>query len=148
MKQHMPARRRRGGLLSLLVAGAAIAGAIEGASSQDRTQSPFAPAEAIPERTARCHEIRDLVRDVPTPGGLDRIDFAAAGPLSLVQFDGALAYLGICSEPDAKVLCITYSTNDMKVGEVVNMAGSYRKMAPDYIILDPCLAFRPEEGGG
>ena len=119
-------------------------GQIAAASAQDGAQSPFAPAEVIPARSAKCHEIRDLVRDVPTPDGLDRIDFAATGPLSLVHFDGALAYLGICDEPDAKVLCVTYSTNEMKVGEIVSMAGSYRKMAPNYIVLDPCLAFRPE----
>lgn len=141
--------RWRGGtrhVLALVVATLVpmTGGPIRAASGQGGEQSPFAPAEVIPARRAQCHEIKDLVRDVPTPDGLDRIDFAATGPLSLVHFDGALAYLGICSEPDAKVLCVTYSTNDMKVGEIVSMAGSYRKMAPNYIVLDPCLAFRPE----
>jgi len=107
-------------------------------------ESPFASAETMPAGRAQCHEIKDLIRNVPTPQGLERIDFAAVGPLSLVQFDGILAYMGICSEPDAKVLCVTYSTNDMKIGDIVNVTGSYRKMALNYVVLDPCLAMRPD----
>jgi hypothetical protein len=78
------------------------------------SDGPFAEAEMPVEKPAQCHEIKDAIRDVPTPGGLDRIDFAAVGPLKLVKFDGVLAYMGICGEPDAKVLCVTYSTNNMK----------------------------------
>jgi hypothetical protein len=106
-------------------------------------EGPFAPAEMIPERPARCHEIEGAIRSIPTPSGLDRIDFSAVGVLSLVHFDGVLAYMGICNEPDAKVLCVTYSTNDLKVGDTVIVAGSYRKMAANYVILDPCLTSRP-----
>ncbi len=107
-------------------------------------KGPFAPAEVIPERPARCHEIKDVIRDVPTPSGLDRVDFSATGALSLVHFDGVLAYMGICNEPDAKVLCVTYSMNDLKVGDTVTITGSYRKMAANFVILDPCLTSRPE----
>jgi hypothetical protein len=103
----------------------------------------FAPAEVIPERPARCDEIKDVIRDVPSPSGLDRIDFSAVGALSLAHFDGVLAYMGICDEPDAKVLCVTYSTNDRKVGDTVIVTGSYRKMATNFVILDPCLTSRP-----
>ena len=67
---------------------------------------------------------------------MDRIDFSAVGALSLVHFDGVLAYLGICDEPDTKVLCVTYSTNDLKIGNTVIVTGSYRKMAPNFVILD------------
>lgn len=129
---------------TVLVILAGVIAPTRGALGQDkRNGSPFAPAEAIPERSARCHEIKDAIRDVPTPEGLDRIDFSAVGALSLVYFDGVLAYMGICDEPDAKVLCVTYSTNDLKVGETVVVTGSYRKMAPNYVILDPCLTSRP-----
>jgi hypothetical protein len=62
-----------------------------------------------------------------------------------VHFDGTLAYMGICTEPDAKVLCVTYSTNDMKVGEVVVVSGSYQKVAPNYVVLDPCLTHKPDK---
>jgi hypothetical protein len=104
----------------------------------------FAPAEVIPERPARCDEVKDVIRDVPSPSGLDRIDFSALGVLSLVHSDGVLAYMGICDEPDAKVLCVTYSTNDLKISNTVIVTGSYRKMAPNFVILDPCLTSRPE----
>lgn len=105
---------------------------------------PFAPAEVIPGRPARCPEIKDVIRNVPTPSGLGRIDFSAAGALSLVHFDGMLSYMGICNEPDAKVLFVTYSTNDLKVGDTVIVTGSYRKMATSFVILDPCLTSRLE----
>lgn len=109
-----------------------------------RNEGSFAPAEGIPENPARCNEIKDVIRDVPTPSGLDRIDFSAVGALSLVHFDGVLAYMGICEELDAKVLCVTYSTNDLKPGDAVIVTGSYRKMAANFVILDPCLTSRPE----
>ncbi len=128
----------------LVILTAAIAPA-RGALGQSNTDGgPFAPAEALPEKSARCHEIKDAIRNVPTPEGLDRIDFSAVGALSLVHFDGVLAYMGICSEPDAKVLCITYRTNDLKVGDIVIMTGSYNRMASNYVVLDPCLTQRPD----
>jgi hypothetical protein len=109
-----------------------------------QNEGSFAPAEEIPENPARCNEIKDVIRDVPTPSGLDRIDFSAVGALSLVHFDGVLAYMGICEEPDVKVLCVMYSTNDLKPGDTVIVTGSYRKMAENFVILDPCLTSRPE----
>ncbi|WP_205790249.1 hypothetical protein, partial [Microvirga makkahensis] len=52
----------------------AITTSFRAVSGQGRhDDSPFAPAEMIPERPARCHEIKEAVRDVPTPAGLDRI---------------------------------------------------------------------------
>ncbi|MEZ0170711.1 hypothetical protein [Microvirga sp. TS319] len=130
---------------SVLLTLTAITTPIQAALGQGRLdEGPFAPAETIPGSPARCSEIKDVIRDVPTPPGLDRIDFSAVGALSLVHFDGVLAYMGICTEPDAKVLCVTYSTNDLKVGEIVILTGSYRKMAANFVVLDPCLARRPE----
>lgn len=149
MKSHRndrPARRVFRQVTELVIFSATILGLTLSAIAQEAPkEGPFAEAEMPVDKPAQCHEIKDAIRDVPTPSGLDRIDFAAVGPLSLVKFDGVLAYMGICNEPDAKVLCVTYSTNDMKVGEVVNVAGSYRKVAPNYVILDPCLARRPDE---
>jgi hypothetical protein len=123
----------------------AVMASVQAVRGQGRlNMGAFAPAEMIPERPARCDEVKDVIRDVPTPSGLDRIDFSAAGALSLVHFDGVLAYMGICDEPDAKVLCVTYSTNDLKIGDPVIVTGSYRKMAANFVILDPCLTSRPE----
>jgi hypothetical protein len=130
-------------LLVMLTAAIAPTQGVLGQGKLD--ESPFAPAEMIPERSARCHEIKDVIRNVSSPSGLDRIDFSAVGALSLVHFDGVLAYMGICDEPDAKVLCVTYSTNDLKVGDTVIVTGSYSKMASNYVVLDPCLTRRPDQ---
>ncbi|MFC4171280.1 hypothetical protein ACFOYU_04290 [Microvirga sp. GCM10011540] len=134
--------RKEGAVLLTLTA---VITPLQAASGQGRRdKGPFAPAEMIPERPARCHEIEDMIRSVPSPSGLDRIDFSAVGTLTLVYFDGVLAYIGICNEPDAKVLCVTYATNDLKIGDTVTVTGSYRKMAANYVVLDPCLTSRPE----
>lgn len=98
----------------------------------------------IPERPTRRDEIKDAIQGVPSPSGLDRIDFSAAGALSLVHFDGVLASMGICDEPDAKVLCVTYSTTDLKTGDTVIVTGSDSKMAPNFVILDLCPISRLE----
>jgi hypothetical protein len=116
-----------------------------GASGQDQPEkNPFADADMKPSAQARCNEVRRLTRD--RDAGPKRVDLSVTGPLALVHFDGTLAYLGLCgTEPDPKVLCITYSTNDMKVGDMVVVAGGYSRPNPDYIVLDPCLARRPEQ---
>ncbi|MBB4019979.1 MULTISPECIES: hypothetical protein [Chelatococcus] len=128
---------------ALLLALAAAPGSL----ARDKGESPFAAADAPPAKPAACHEIRDLIRDAPDPEETARIDFGAVGPLSLVEHDGALAYLGICTEPDVRVLCVTYSTNGMQPGEVVAVTGGYQRADEDLVILDPCLAARPGEGG-
>lgn len=130
---------------AVLLVLAAIMAPVQAVLGQGRLNSgSFAPADVIPERPARCDEIKDVIRNVPSPAGLDRIDFGAVSALSLVHFDGVLAYMGICDEPDAKVLCVTYSTNGLRIGDSVVVTGSYRKMAPNFVILDPCLTSRPE----
>jgi hypothetical protein len=115
------------------------------ASGQDSDEkNPFADPDMHPSYRARCHEVRELTKGRET--GETRVDFSVTGPLALVHFDGTLAYLGVCgAEPDPKVLCITYQTNDMKVGDVVTVAGGYSRPNPDFIVLDPCLAQRPDE---
>ena len=111
---------------------------------EEPEKNPFADPDMQPSYRAQCHEVRALTKDRET--GMARVDFSVTGPLALVHFDGTLAYLGLCgTPPDPKVLCITYQTNDMKVGEVVTVAGGYSRPNPDFIVLDPCLATRPEE---
>ena len=120
-------------------------GSMQHALAQEEPEkSPFADPDMHPAYQARCHEVQALTNNRET--GATRIDFSVTGPLALVHFDGTLAYLGVCgTEPDPKVLCITYQTNDMKVGDVVTVAGGYSRPNPEFIVLDPCLAQRPEE---
>jgi hypothetical protein len=135
-----PARSLLQALMTLLVVGS-----IQGARGQEEPgKNPFADPDMKPDYQARCHEVRELTKDRET--GATRVDFSVTGPLALVHFDGTLAYLGLCgTAPDPKVLCVTYQTNDMKVGDVVTVAGGYSRPNPDFIVLDPCLAQRPDE---
>ncbi|MBM1170234.1 hypothetical protein [Microvirga arabica] len=129
---------------SLVIASLMI-GSVTGALSQEGPdKNPFADPDMHPSYRAQCHEVRDLTKDRET--GETRVDFSVTGPLDLVHFDGTLAYLGLCGTvPAPKVLCVTYQTNDMKVGDVVTVAGGYSRPNPDFIVLDPCLAQRLDE---
>ncbi|MFL4990557.1 MAG: hypothetical protein ACJ8CG_12720 [Microvirga sp.] len=130
--------------MSLFATALVLGSALNAQSQEAPEKNPFADPDMQPSYRARCHEVRELTKDRET--GATRIDFSVTGPLALVHFDGTLAYLGLCgTAPDPKVLCVTYQTNDMKVGEVVTVAGGYSRPNPDYIVLDPCLARRPEE---
>ncbi|KQY50748.1 hypothetical protein ASD46_23395 [Rhizobium sp. Root491] len=71
-----------------------------------------------------------------------RVDLWATGPLTIVDTDGVLWYLGICSQPSIRVLCVTYSDNEMHLGEVVTVRGGMRIQDGKHIMLDPCLASR------
>lgn len=129
-----------------LLAGAiAASGPLQVAVAQEAAgPSPFSDADTMPSIVARCDEVRRLTEGHDP--GPDRKDFAVTGTLALVHFDGTLAYLGLCgTAPDPKVLCVTYQTNDMKVGEAVTVAGGYSRPNADFVILDPCLAVRADE---
>jgi len=129
-----------------LLAAALMLCAASALSQDDPEKSPFADPDMKPSYTPQCREVRALTKDRET--GETRVDFSVTGPLALVHFDGTLAYLGLCgTPPDPKVLCVTYQTNDMKVGDVVTVAGGYSRPNPDFIVLDPCLAQRAEEPG-
>jgi hypothetical protein len=136
----MPRRQMQSLFIALLMLCSA-AGAL---SQEGPEKNPFADPDMQPSYRAQCHEVRELTKDRGT--GETRVDFSVTGPLALVHFDGTLAYLGLCgAAPEPKVLCVTYQTNDMKVGEVVTVAGGYSRPNPDFIVLDPCLAHRPDE---
>lgn len=134
----MPQRRMQSLVIASLMIGS-------GALSQEAPdKNPFADPDMHPSYRAQCHEVRELTKDRQT--GETRVDFSVTGALALVHFDGTLAYLGLCgTAPAPKVLCVTYQTNDMKVGDVVTVAGGYSRPNPDFIVLDPCLAQRPDE---
>jgi hypothetical protein len=133
-------RYRTQGILTALL----MLGSVAASGQESPEKNPFADADMHPSYQARCPEVRELTKGRET--GATRVDFSVTGPLALVHFDGTLAYLGLCgTAPDPKVLCVTYQTNDMKVGDVVTIAGGYSRPNPDFIVLDPCLAQRPDE---
>ncbi|MEE1654711.1 hypothetical protein VB618_00760 [Microvirga sp. CF3062] len=139
----MPLRPSRHPAQSLLTALLMLVSSAA-AGQESPEKNPFADPDMQPSYQAQCHEVRELTKDRET--GETRVDFSVTGPLALVHFDGTLAYLGLCgTAPDPKVLCVTYQTNDMKVGDVVTVAGGYSRPNPDFIVLDPCLAQRPDE---
>lgn len=106
--------------------------------------SPFADADMAPRIQARCSEVGRFTRGKET--GLKRVDFSVTGTLALVHHDGTLAYLGLCgTPPDPKVLCVTYQTNGLRVGDQVVVTGGYSKQSADFILLDPCLASQPDQ---
>jgi hypothetical protein len=139
----MPLRLSRR-LTQCFLAALPILGPVAASGQEEAEKNPFADPDMHPSYRARCHEVRELTKGRGT--GETRVDFSVTGPLALVHFDGTLAYLGLCgTEPDPKVLCVTYQTNGMKVGDVVTVAGGYSRPAPDFIVLDPCLAQRPND---
>jgi hypothetical protein len=98
----------------------------------------FSRAEVPPRAVARCEQLRAMAEGLPETEF--RIDLAVAGPLTLVKTDGALWYLVVCA--DLRVMCVTYESNDMKVGEPVTLKGAYRRLDRNHAVLDPCLAYR------
>lgn len=127
------------GLLALTSA-VAFAQTDDAGSAEDllANRPAFSRAEAPPRAVARCDELRAMAEGLPPTGF--RIDLHAAGTLTLVKSDGALWYLVICS--DLRVMCVTYESNDMKVGDLVTVRGAYRRLDPNHAVLDPCLASR------
>lgn len=75
------------------------------------------------------------------PIGDTLVTIEVTGELQLATRDDALAYMGLCGPPQPRILCVTYELNDYRVGDRV--AGAYRRDAPDFITLDPCLHYPP-----
>lgn len=101
---------------------------------------PFRPGEGYADQPATCETIGGWVDRAPQVDA--RITMTVRGALSAVESDGALAYLVMCAEPGVRVLCVTYSTNDMRPGDVVLFAGGYARVGEKQVMLDPCLASR------
>jgi hypothetical protein len=103
-------------------------------------KSPFGPGEEYPAIPAACDNVESWADRAPDTQA--RITMGVRGRLSAVNFDGTLAYLVMCEQPGAQVLCVTYSTNGMKAGDTVLFAGGYGRFNKKQIVLDPCLASR------
>lgn len=97
--------------------------------------------EGTPQEIGTCADLSRTILNFQTKSD-QRVDLWATGPLTIVDTDGVLWYLGICSQPSIRVLCVTYSDNEMHLGEVVTVRGGMRIQDGKHILLDPCLASR------
>ena len=144
-REHQPHRasrpaRRGAALLALF---GLLAGLGPPAVSQDIALSGragLAEAEREPAATAKCEDLRASLAGFEPPDR--RVDLWVSGPLTLVETDGVLWYLVICSSPGIRVMCVTYSDNGMKLREQVTLRGAYRAVDDAHVVLDPCLASR------
>ena len=102
----------------------------------------FSEAEQPVQAPAECRDVRRMADGLPV---LDyRIDLSVVGSLTAVQTDSVLWYLVLCSSPDIRIMCVTYESNGMAVGDRVIVKGGYRRLDANHVQLDPCLANRPE----
>jgi hypothetical protein len=106
-------------------------------------RSAFSEAEQPVQAPAECGDVRRMADDLPA---LDyRIDLSVVGNLTAVQTDSVLWYLVLCSSPDIRIMCVTYESNGMATGDRVIVKGGYRRLDANHVMLDPCLANRPEQ---
>lgn len=128
-------------LTKTITLGAVIFAASVGAAQESpypgRTGLAF--AEGTPETVATCADLAATTRDLRVPAH-ERVDLWASGPVTIVDTDRVLWYIGICREPGIRVLCVTYSDNGMQTGDTVTVRGAMRIQDARHILLDPCLA--------
>lgn len=102
--------------------------------------------EAYPEVAATCETAKYWIDHAPQTE--NRTTFAITGKLAGVNWDGALAYLMMCSDAGVQVLCVTYSKDGRNTGDntgdTVLFAGGYIRAGERQIMLDPCLASAEE----
>ena len=102
---------------------------------------PRALAQPEPSFRTSCAGLRGAIEKLNRSGeGL--ITIQVEGALRNV-FDGALAYLLLCTPPDPQVLCITYSTGGRKTGDKVVLTGNFSQRGADHVLLDSCLPSPP-----
>ncbi|XSC46947.1 hypothetical protein ACF1BQ_015730 [Bradyrhizobium sp. RDT10] len=103
----------------------------------------FSNAEQPARMPAECRDVRRMADGIPE---LDyRIDLSVVGRLTAVQTDQVLWYLVLCSAPDIRIMCVTYQSNGMAIGDRVIVKGGYLRRDANHVLLDPCLANRPEQ---
>jgi hypothetical protein len=105
-----------------------------------------APLHAQPEPSfgATCDKLRTALETLsPTPE--DYITIEVVGRLEEIHSDGTLVYMLMCTPPNPRVLCVTYSVGERKVGDRTILTGTYNNHGPDHVMLDPCL-HHSEEG--
>jgi hypothetical protein len=132
-----PNPRRR----ALLLGALGLLGSTASGVSQDSSLAGrlgLAEAEREPTGIASCESLQASLAGFQPPER--RVDLWVSAPLTLIQTDGVLWYLIVCSSPRIRVMCVTYSDNGMKVGERVTLRGAYRAIDDRHVVLDPCLA--------
>ena len=133
-------------LTRILTAVAAVAAIVAATNADAQTLLPdsfFAgrPAFSQPEQPASPATCDDIASQLPDSVPRDsRVDMAIAGAVTLIQSDGTLWYVAVCSDPGVRVLCVTYSANDLKLGDSVVLRGGYSRQDRRHVLLDPCLA--------
>lgn len=106
-------------------------------------RSAFSVAEQPVRMPAECGDVRRMAEGIPE---IDyRIDLSVVGSLTAVQTDNVLWYLVLCSPPDVRIMCVTYQSNGMAIGDRVIIKGGYLRRDANHVMLDPCLANRPEQ---
>jgi hypothetical protein len=136
-------------IAGLAVATTVLCLALPGVSPSIASDDTFADRPAFseaeqPVRTpAECGDVRRMADGIPE---LDyRIDLSVVGSLTAVQTDNVLWYLVLCSLPDIRIMCVTYQSNGMAIGDRVIVKGGYLRRDANHVLLDPCLANRPEQ---
>lgn len=115
--------------------------AMEAPDSFFRERPAFSRPEVPAEAPASCETIaRQLPGVGAEPPAEGRVDLWINGKVTLVQTDGALSYVAVCSDPGVRVLCVAYDANGLKVGDVAALRGAYSRPGKRHIQLDPCLA--------
>jgi len=109
--------------LAILTAALAAPAFAEGENDATFAERPAFSRGDLPGQTyASCENVRAMAEGVGTPPF--RVDLSVRGALTLVKTDGALWYLVMCG--DLRIMCVTYQSNDMSVGEAVVFKGAYR----------------------
>lgn len=121
----------------------AVAGTMPAMAQALLPDSFFAgrPAFSQPEQPGTPASCEDIAAQLPESVPEDsRVDMTIAGNVSLIRTDGALWYVGICSGPGVRVLCVTYGASELKPGDRVVLRGGYNRQDRLHVMLDPCLA--------
>ena len=138
--------RARSAFPTAQILAAAIAAAVAATNTAAQTILPdsfFAgrPAFSRAEQPASPASCSDIASQLPDSVPRDsRVDMAIIGAVTLIQTDGALWYVAVCSDPGVRVLCVTYSANDLKLGDRAVLRGGYSRQGSRHVMLDPCLA--------
>ncbi len=145
ISRHPEKRQRFYALLkrtSLPVFMGLLCSAIANAQERPKLILPgLAPPEGTPGQTAGCSDLQRIVRNFHHPVW-ERVDLWISGPVTILDTDRVLWYVGVCDVPGVRVLCVTYSDNEIELGDVATLRGAMRIQDPKHILLDPCLASR------
>lgn len=127
-------------LRSIVTAGVSLLSGLQASALEpwQAADSPFVLGEAYPEVPATCDTVGHWIDKAPDIDA--RVSFAIVGKLTMVEWDGALAYLVMCQESQVQVLCVTYSRDGRDVGDTVLFGGGFARAGERQIMLDPCLA--------